>query len=88
MFDTIQHLRSICSNVLDSSLFADKTGKRFLGNRGISYKLFQHPTHLVLFDTFMAELETQMGKDVRPNVGLDYRILHIILSQIEEKLMN
>eukprot|EP00957_Ditylum_brightwellii_P138792 10579569-Ditylum_brightwellii.AAC.2 len=29
-----------------------------------------------------------MGRDVRPNVGLDYWILHIILSQIEEELMN
>eukprot|EP00957_Ditylum_brightwellii_P140193 10682228-Ditylum_brightwellii.AAC.2 len=29
-----------------------------------------------------------MGQDVRPNVGLDYQILYIILHQIEEELMN
>eukprot|EP00957_Ditylum_brightwellii_P096747 7368229-Ditylum_brightwellii.AAC.1 len=27
-----------------------------------------------------------MGKDIRPNLGLDYRILHILLENIEEEM--
>eukprot|EP00957_Ditylum_brightwellii_P201996 15328118-Ditylum_brightwellii.AAC.1 len=76
MDDSIWWLCSTYANVLDSSAYAQAEGVHFNGGRGASYNIIQHPMHSTLFQLFITGLEQHMGQDVRPNVGLDYKILH------------
>eukprot|EP00957_Ditylum_brightwellii_P159158 12113229-Ditylum_brightwellii.AAC.1 len=60
----------------------------FLGLQGETYQIMNHPTHSLLFDAFMAGLERKMGGDVRLDMGLDYRVLHLILENIDKDLFD
>eukprot|EP00957_Ditylum_brightwellii_P064521 4896277-Ditylum_brightwellii.AAC.1 len=44
------------------------------------------PTHSVLFDTFVADLERKIGRDVRPDIDPDYRVMHLILENVNKDL--
>eukprot|EP00957_Ditylum_brightwellii_P151968 11572186-Ditylum_brightwellii.AAC.2 len=70
-----------------SSADAHLQGIYFCGDRGASYHAVPHPTHSPLFELFMHGLLSQMGRDLCPSMALDYRILHIILSNIEKGLL-
>eukprot|EP00957_Ditylum_brightwellii_P048647 3691375-Ditylum_brightwellii.AAC.1 len=59
-----------------SSATTQLSGLHIQGDRGSSYCLLSHATHLTLFDAFMTALECHMGRYVQPNMGLDYQILH------------
>eukprot|EP00957_Ditylum_brightwellii_P193789 14757444-Ditylum_brightwellii.AAC.1 len=86
MFDTIWQLCSTHANVFGSSAYAQAEGVHFNGGRGASYNIIQHLAHSALFQLFTTGLEQHMGQDVRPNVGLDYKILHEILKNVEVEI--
>eukprot|EP00957_Ditylum_brightwellii_P048646 3691374-Ditylum_brightwellii.AAC.1 len=66
-----------------SSATAQLSGLHFQGDRGNSYHLLYRATHSPLFNEFMTGLEHCMGRDVQPNMGLDYQILYVILGNID-----
>eukprot|EP00957_Ditylum_brightwellii_P046263 3510494-Ditylum_brightwellii.AAC.1 len=69
-----------------SSAKAHIQGAHFDIDKVQSCQVLQHPTHLPFFNLFINGLERHMGRDVRPNLGLDYQVLHVILRNLEEDL--
>eukprot|EP00957_Ditylum_brightwellii_P103321 7874305-Ditylum_brightwellii.AAC.1 len=70
-----------------SSARAHVEGAYFDGDRGQSHHVLQHPTHSTFFILFISGLERQIGRDVWPNLGLAYWVLHIILRNLKEDLL-
>eukprot|EP00957_Ditylum_brightwellii_P048873 3708503-Ditylum_brightwellii.AAC.1 len=54
--------------------------------QGETWQMMNHPTLCVLFDAFMAGLERRMGRYMIPDMGMDYRIVHLILENISKDL--
>eukprot|EP00957_Ditylum_brightwellii_P205574 15344456-Ditylum_brightwellii.AAC.1 len=71
-----------------SSVTAHLVGLQFGSEGARAACLMQHPTQCQLFEMFIKGLERRMGRDVRPNMGLDYRILHLILENVEQDLLS
>eukprot|EP00957_Ditylum_brightwellii_P196409 14965183-Ditylum_brightwellii.AAC.1 len=87
MLDTSRRLHAAFDNIYMSSAEAHLQGIHFCRDRGANYHAVPHPTHSPLFELFMCGLLKQMGRDVCPDMALDYRILHTILSNIEKDLL-
>eukprot|EP00957_Ditylum_brightwellii_P044770 3396259-Ditylum_brightwellii.AAC.1 len=73
IFDTVRKLRSSFANTYMSSAEAQIQGVHFCGEKGSSYCAVPHPTHSTFFELFMCGLQCCMGRDVCPNMALDYR---------------
>eukprot|EP00957_Ditylum_brightwellii_P134150 10227559-Ditylum_brightwellii.AAC.1 len=76
----------VYNNTLQSSPWAQQNERCFLGIQGETYQMMNHTTHSVLFDVFMAGLEKRMGRDMRTDMGLEYKGLHLILENINKDL--
>ena len=87
-FDTIRKLRSTLSNIYENSFEGNIKTLVFRGDKGRSYKLSTSGTESKLFTKFIQGCELRMGRDVRSDKALHYKILHQIIRNFESELMD
>ena len=85
-FDTIRKMRSTFSNVYESSARAAEVNGLLKGERGRVYRLTDAPSDSRFFQRFILGLESRMGRLVKSNIGIDVKILQLILRAYEQEL--
>ena len=85
-FETIRKIRSAASSAYENSAQGSNRVLVFRGEKGMSYRLSHAETESHLFVKFIRGLESRMGKLVRSNLALDYRILLIMAQHYEAEL--
>ena len=88
-FDTIRKLRMPFSHVHEVSSIANESYTHSFRNLG--GKLFTNsncPTHSRFFLKFMEGMLHRMGKQTKSNMPLDYKVLHLILNNLECELID
>ena len=88
-FDTIRKLRTSFSHVYEVSALAhDSMTHSFRDLMGRVYVNSSCPTQSRLYIKFVAGLLSRMGRQTKPNIALDYKILHLILTQFEQEIVS
>ena len=86
-FDSVRKLITTASHIHESSATANiSTAHTFRNIQGDSFTNSSCPTQTRCFQTLMEGLLERMGKQTKSNMGLDYRILHLILNGYEAEL--
>ena len=85
-FDSIRKIRTCQSNCYENSAIGNQHVLAFRAEKGTSYKLSHCETESRLFVKFMKGLELRMGRLVKSNMGLDHRILSLIVSNYDKEL--
>ena len=86
-FDSVRKLRTAASHVYEVSAFANVTTTHTF--RTLQGKVFSNsscPTQSRCFKKIMEGLLCRMGKQTKSNMGLDYKILHLMLDGYEAEL--
>ena len=88
-FDTIRKLRTSFSHVHEVSALAHHSMiHSFRDLVGKSYTNSNCPTQTRLYKKFVVGMLYRMGRQTRPNIALDYKILHLILKQFESEIVS
>ena len=85
-YDTVRKMRSAASNVYEVSYAAARLRSSYRGPKGEVLQLSSCPTQSLLFTRFSIGLLSRMGRDTKSNLALDYKLLHLILGNLEEEL--
>ena len=87
-FDSIRKLRTAASHVHEVSAEANSsTTHTFRNLQGKAFTNSSCPTQSRCFKKIIEGLLHRMGKQTKSNMGLDYRILHLILKNYEKELV-
>ena len=88
-FDTVRKLQTAASHVHEASAAAsNSTSHTFRTLQGKSFTNSSCPTQSRCFVKCMEGLLHRMGKQTKSNMGLDYKVLHLILNGYEAELMD
>ena len=86
-FDTVRKLRTAFNHVHDvGRTLASTSISGFKGMKGEIFASSSCPTDSRFFQLFTRGLLLRLGRQTKSNWGLDYKALHIILSNLEEEL--
>ncbi len=85
-YESIRKIRSAYSSIFESSPIASKIGLSFKGNKGAMVHFTDSPLNSLFFRSFMSGLEKRMGKVVCQDLGLDVRILVLMLEHMESDI--
>ena len=87
-FDSVRKLRTAFAHLHSNSRLAlGSEATSFKAMKGQVFTVTNSPTDSRLYQMFMRGLLLRMGRQVESNWGLDYRVLKIILSNLEEKMI-
>lgn len=88
-YDSVRKLRTAFSHLHEGS-FRSSTDRliSFRNHKGDLFKLSSSPTQSYFFTLFSRGLLLRMGRQTKVNVGLDYRILLMILERLEKDYSN
>ena len=88
-FDSVRKLRTAASHVHEVSAAANGTTTHSFRNlQGRAFTNSSCPTQSRCFKKIIEGLLHRMGKQTKTNMGLDYRILHLILEGYEKELVD
>ena len=86
-FDSVRKLRTAFAHMHSNSRLAQGAeATSFKAMKGQVFTVTNSPTDSRLYQMFMRGLLLRMGRQVESNWGLDYRVLKIILANLEERL--
>ena len=85
-FDNIRKIRTLYSNIFESSSHAAGLRLTFRGTKGEVMGLSSCPTQSRFFARFSNGLLERMGRKVKSDLNLDHRILKIILRYLDHEL--
>ena len=88
-YDSVRKLRTAFSHLHEGS-FRSSTDRliSFRNHKGDLFKLSSSPTQSQFFTLFSRGLLLRMGRQTKVNLGLDYRILLVILERLESDYLN
>ena len=88
-FDTIRKLRTAFNHIHEVSAEAHLAPiHSFRDTVGRTYVNSNCPTQCRLYTKFVGGMLARMGRQTKPNIALDYKILHMILNQFEGEIVS
>jgi len=85
-YDTIRKLRTAYSHLHESSAEASMNlTNSFRNQLGHAYSNSNSPTQSLFYIRFNKGMLLRMGRQTRQNVALDYKVLHIILNNLDDE---
>ena len=86
-FDTVRKMRTAFNHVYEVGKgISSMNISGFKGMKGDIFAASSCPTDSRFFQLFTRGLLLRLGKQTKSNWGLDYKVLHIILENLEEEL--
>lgn len=82
-FDTIRTIQTLYSHLFESSNYTCNDIGLFRGSKGESYVVPKFPTQLLFFVRFARGCLGRMGREIKSDLVLDPRIVHVILNSME-----
>jgi len=86
-FDTVRKLRTAFNHIHEVSAQAHESSNfSFRDMSGKAYINSGCPTQCRLYLKFVGGMLARMGRQTKPNIALDYKILHLILQMFESEI--